>query len=90
MIEVGIGMPAINIADVRNSAEAVSLYSFDSFSIYGDLGDLSPFVALQSAMSAFLSSELETIGVMGFPAGLAHPEVVASSVRALHEQLGGR
>jgi len=90
MIEVGIGMPALSIDDVQRSAEVVASFGFDSFSIYGDLGDLSPFVALQSAIPALRDSTVSSIGVMGFPAGLAHPEVVASSARALYEQLGER
>lgn len=88
MIEVGIGMPAISIEDVQKSAEMLSRFPFDSFSIYGDLGDLSPFVALQSVLPALRDSGVSNVGVMGFPAGLAHPEVVASSARALYEQLG--
>ncbi len=88
MIEVGIGMPAISIEDVQKSAEMLSRYPFDSFSIYGDLGDLSPFVALQSALPVLRDSAVSSLGVMGFPAGLAHPEVVASSARGLYEQLG--
>ena len=90
MIEVGIGMPAISIDDVQKSAEMITRYPFDSFSIYGDLGDLSPFVALQSALPELRDSAVSSVGVMGFPAGLAHPEVVASSERALYEQLGER
>jgi 5,10-methylenetetrahydromethanopterin reductase len=88
MIEIGIGMPANTIEDVQHSAEVVAKYQFDSFSIYGDLGDLNPFVALQSA--AVHLSDVSCVGVMGFPAGLAHPEVIASSARALQEQLGDK
>lgn len=90
MIEVGIGMPAISIQDVEKSVEVVGSYGYDSFSIYGDLGDLSPFVALQSAVPALRESAVSNIGVMGFPAGMAHPEIIASSVRALQQQLGDK
>lgn len=90
MTKVGIGLPGTSIAEVRASAEAASRYEFDSFSVYGDLGDLPPYAALHSSADLLRLSTIDNIGPMGVPVGLQHPEIIALHAVALEQQLPGR
>lgn len=90
MTKIGLGLPCISIADVRESAETVAQYDFASFSVYGDLGDLPPYAALHAAAGRLQQSNINAIGPMGIPVGLQHPEVIAQHALALEEQLPGQ
>lgn len=90
MTKVGIGLPGQSIADVRGAAEAAAPYGFDSFSVYGDLGDLPPYAVLHATANTLRTSRIGYIGPMGVPVGMQHPEVVGMHAKALEEQLPGR
>lgn len=90
MTKVGLGLPGLSVADVRASAEAVAPYDFDSFSVYGDLGDLPPYAVLHAVAGVLERSKIEHIGPMGVPVGMQHPEVITTHALALDEQLPGR
>jgi 5,10-methylenetetrahydromethanopterin reductase len=90
MIKVGIGLPGNSVADVRASAEAAAAYTFDSFSVYGDLYDLPPYAVLPAAADALRGTPVQHIGPLGVPVGLQHPEVIAAHAIALEEQLPGQ
>jgi 5,10-methylenetetrahydromethanopterin reductase len=87
MTKVGIGLPGQSVADVRGSAEAAAPYSFDSFSVYGDLGDLPPYAVLHAAADFLQGKGIKHIGPMGIPVGLQHAEVIGMHALALEEQL---
>lgn len=87
MVKVGIGMPGRSVADVKGSAEAAAPYAFESFSVYGDLGDLPPYAVLHASADILRDSEIKHIGPMGIPVGLQHPEVIGMHALALEEQL---
>lgn len=87
MTKLGIGLPGQSIADVQRSAEAAIPYGYDSFSVYGDLGDLPPYAALHAAANILKDSDVESIGPMGIPVGMQHLEVIAAHALALEEQL---
>lgn len=90
MTRVGIGLPGQSVADVRSAAEAASCYSFDSFSVYGDLGDLPPYAVLHAAADVLNGSRIERVGPMGVPVGMQHAEVIGMHALALEEQLPGQ
>lgn len=90
MTKVGIGLPGQSMADVRGAAEAAALYAYDSFSVYGDLGDLPPYAVLHAVADALRGSDIRFIGPMGVPVGMQHPEVVGMHALALEEQLPGQ
>lgn len=90
MTEVGIGLPGRSIGDVRSAAEAAAAYPFDSFSVYGDLGDLPPYAALHASADLLKGSKVRRVGPMGVPAGLQHPEIIRMHAKALEEQLPGQ
>ena len=90
MTKVGLGLPGQSIGDVRAAAEAAAPYAYDSFSVYGDLGDLPPYAVLHAVADAFKGSEIKMVGPMGVPAGMQHPELVGMHARALAEQLPGQ
>jgi hypothetical protein len=87
MTKIGIGLPGQSIADVRGAAEAAAPYSYDSFSVYGDLGDLPPYAVLHASADALKGSEIRSIGPMGVPVGMQHAEVLGMHALALEEQL---
>lgn len=90
MTKIGIGLPGQSIADVRAAAEAAAPYDFDSFSVYGDLGDLPPYAVLHATADILRGSRIPHVGPMGVPVGMQHPEVIAAHVRGLDEQLPGQ
>ncbi|HZM63910.1 MAG TPA: LLM class flavin-dependent oxidoreductase [Candidatus Saccharimonadales bacterium] len=90
MTKVGLGLPGISVADVRASAEAAASYGFDSFSVYGDLGDLPPYSVLHANADVLTNSTIPHIGPLGVPVGMQHAEVIAASAMALEEQLPGQ
>jgi 5,10-methylenetetrahydromethanopterin reductase len=90
MTKVGLGMPGLSIAETRASAQAVAEYNFDSFSVYGDLGDLPPYAVLHAIADILRNSNIKNIGPMGVPVGLQHPEVISLHAVALEEQLPGQ
>jgi 5,10-methylenetetrahydromethanopterin reductase len=90
MTKVGIGLPGQSIADIKASAEAASPYAFDSFSVYGDLGDLPPYAALHAAADTLAGSQIRSIGPMGVPVSMQHPEVIGMHSLALEQQLPGQ
>ena len=94
MTKVGIGLPGLSISEARHSAAVAVGYNFDSFSVYGDLGDLPPYAVLHSVADilkgAVRSRGIPNVGPMGVPAGMQHPEVIAQHARALEEQLPGQ
>ncbi len=90
MTKIGLGLPGLSIADVKGAAEAAAPYSFDSFSIYGDLGDLPPYAVLHATADVLCGSRISNIGPMGIPVGMQHAEVVAMHTKALEEQLPGQ
>ncbi len=90
MIEIGLGLPAKSLYELGEYANQASQYPLDSFSLYGDIGDLSPFVALQSIATALSESRIKQVGIMGVPVGLYHPEVTVNSAKALYESLGDK
>lgn len=90
MIKVGIGLPGQTIADVRGAAEAASPYGFDSFSVYGDLGDLPPYAVLHAAADILKDTAIKHIGPMGVPVAMQHAEVIGMHALALEEQLPGQ
>lgn len=87
MTKIGIGLPGQSIADVRGAAEAAAPYSYDSFSVYGDLGDLPPYAVLHAVADVLKGSEIRSIGPMGVPVGMQHAEVIGMHALALEEQL---
>lgn len=87
MTKVGIGLPGISVIDTRSAAKAARDYDFDSFSVYGDLGDLPPYAVLHASADLLRDSNIKHIGPMGVPAGMLHPDVVAVHAAALEEQL---
>ena len=78
------------MADVRASAEAAAPYAFDSFSVYGDLGDLPPYGVLHASADVLRDTRIRHIGPLGVPVGLLHPEVIATHAIVLEEQLPGQ
>src|SRR5688572_3103200 len=87
MTKIGIGLPGQSVADVRRAAEAAAPYAYDSFSVYGDLGDLPPYAVLHAAADALQGSEIRSIGPMGVPVGMQHSEVLGRHALALEDQL---
>lgn len=87
MVQVGLGLPGISVAEVRQSAEAAAEYQFNSFSVYGDLGDLPPYAVLHASADILKGSDIAHVGPMGVPVGLQHPEVITRHAIALEEQL---
>lgn len=87
MIKVGLGLPGKSVADVRASAEAAAPYAFDSFSVYGDLGDLPPYGVLHASADVLRGTPILHIGPLGVPVGMQHPEVIATHAMVLEEQL---
>ena len=87
MTNIGIGLPGKSIAEVRGAAEAAAHYPYDSFSVYGDLGDLPPYAVLHAVADALKGSEIRSIGPMGVPVGMQHAEVLGMHALALEEQL---
>lgn len=90
MVKVGLGLPGKSINDIRSSAEVAASFEFDSFSVYGDLGDLPPYAVLGASADVFTGSSVGHIGPMGVPVGLQHPEIIAGNALALDEQLPGK
>lgn len=90
MIEIGIGLPGRSVAGVRNAAEAAALYDYDSFSVYGDLGDPPPYAVLHAVADTLGMSGIRCIGPMGIPVGMQHAEVIGAHALALEEQLPGQ
>lgn len=90
MIEIGLGLPGQSVADIRASAEAAAPYAFDSFSIYGDLGDLPPYAVLHATADTLRGSQIDHIGPLGVPVSMTHPEVIVTHAMALDEQLPGQ
>jgi 5,10-methylenetetrahydromethanopterin reductase len=90
MTKIGIGIPGQNIENVRAAAEAAASYAYDSFSVYGDLGDLPPYAVLHAVADALNGSEIQSIGPMGIPVGMQHAEVIGMHALALEEQLPNR
>ncbi len=87
MTKVGIGLPGVSIADVRGAAKAATSYSYDSFSVYGDLGDLPPYAVLHAVADSLEGSDIRSIGPMGVPVSMQHAEVIGMHALALEEQL---
>ncbi len=87
MTKIGIGLPGQSIANVRSAAEAAAPYAYDSFSVYGDLGDLPPYAVLHAVADVLKGSEIRSIGPMGVPVGMQHAEVIGMHALALEEQL---
>lgn len=87
MIQVGLGLPGKSVAEVRASAEAAAQYVFDSFSVYGDLGDLPPYGVLHASADVLRGTSIRHIGPLGVPVGMQHPEVIATHALVLEEQL---
>jgi 5,10-methylenetetrahydromethanopterin reductase len=90
MTKLGIGLPAVSIANVRASAEAVAAAPYDSFSVYGDLGDLPPYAALHAVADRLQGSEVGYVGPMGVAVGMMDSEQIAVHAAALEEQLPGQ
>jgi 5,10-methylenetetrahydromethanopterin reductase len=90
MINVGIGLPGLSIANIRGAAEAAVHYDYDSFSVYGDLGDLPPYAVLHAVAEVLERSNIRSIGPMGVPVGMQHSEVTGMHALALEEQLPGQ
>ena len=90
MTKVGIGLPGQSIEDVKGAAEAAAPYDYDSFSVYGDLGDLPPYAVLHAAANALKNSNIRSIGPMGVPVGMQNAEVIGMHALALEEQLPGQ
>ncbi len=90
MTKIGIGLPGLSIAETRASAQAAAQHEFDSFSVYGDLGDLPPYAVLHASADLLQGSSIKRIGPMGIPAGLQHPAVIGVHAAALEEQLPGQ
>lgn len=90
MTKVGIGLPGQSIEDVRGAAEAAAPYAYDSFSVYGDLGDLPPYAVLHAVANALKASDIKSVGPMGVPVGMQHAEVIGMHALALEEQLPGQ
>lgn len=90
MTKVGIGLPGLSVAETRASAQAAAEYGYDSFSVYGDLGDLPPYAVLHASAEALQNSGITCVGPMGVPVGLQHPEVIGMHALALEEQLPGQ
>jgi 5,10-methylenetetrahydromethanopterin reductase len=88
--KIGLGLPGISIADARSSAEAAAPYAFDSFSVYGDLGDLPPYAVLHASADVLERSNIAHVGPLGVPVGMQHVEVIATHALALEEQLPGQ
>jgi 5,10-methylenetetrahydromethanopterin reductase len=85
--KIGIGLPGISIKEAEASAEVVAAYDFDSFSVYGDLGDLPPYAVLHACAESLKDSNIAKIGPMGVPIGLFHPEATASNAIRLEREL---
>jgi 5,10-methylenetetrahydromethanopterin reductase len=90
MLRVGLGLPGKSVAEVRASAEAAAPFAFDSFSVYGDLGDLPPYGVLHASADVLRDTPIRHIGPLGVPVGLLHPEVIATHAMVLEEQLPGQ
>lgn len=90
MIKVGIGLPGKSFEDVRLSAEAAAGLGYDSFSVYGDLGDHPPYDVLQASAYALRDSGVNAVGPLGIPVGRQDPYLVAEHALALEEQLPGQ
>lgn len=87
MVKIGIAMPSQSMAEVREAAVVAAEHEFDSFSLYGDLGDFNPLASLAYVADIFKDSSVSSIGPMGVPVGLQHPEVLLNSVRPLVDVL---
>lgn len=90
MTKIGIGLPGESIADVRGAAEAAAPYGFDSFSVYGDLGDLPPYAVLHATADILNGTSIRHVGPMGIPIGMQHSEIISMHALALEEQLPGQ
>jgi 5,10-methylenetetrahydromethanopterin reductase len=90
MIKIGLGLPGRSVADVRHSAEAAAPYAFDSFSVYGDLGDLPPYAVLHANADVLQDSAVDNVGPLGVAVGMMHPEIIATNAMVLEEQLPER
>ena len=90
MTRVGLGLPGLSVAEVAASAAAAAPYGYDSFSVYGDLGDLPPYAVLPLAAPQLADSTIANVGPLGVPVGLQHPENIAMHAIALDQQLPGR
>ena len=90
MTKIGLGLPGLSVQDVERSAEAASHYPFDSFSVYGDLGDLPPYSVLHASADLLAGSAINRVGPMGVPLSLQHPEVIGGHAIALEQQLPGK
>lgn len=90
MTKVGIGLPGVSVADARTSAEAASGFPYDSFSVYGDLGDLPPYAVLHATADVLRDTPVAHVGPMGVPVGMQHPEVITAHAMALEQQLPGQ
>jgi 5,10-methylenetetrahydromethanopterin reductase len=90
MTKVGIGLPGRSIEDVRGAAGAATPYAYDSFSVYGDLGDLPPYAVLHAVADVLKGSDIKSIGPMGVPVGMQHAEVIGMHSLGLEEQLPGQ
>jgi 5,10-methylenetetrahydromethanopterin reductase len=90
MTKIGLGLPGESVADVRSAAEAATPYSFDSFSVYGDLGDMPPYAVLHASADILAQSDITHVGPLGVPVGMQHPDVIALHALALEEQLPGQ
>lgn len=87
MVKVGIGLPGHSIAEARSVAEVAASYPYESFSVYGDLGDLPPYAVLHATADVLRDSRIGFIGPMGVPIGMQHTEVIGMHALALEEQL---
>lgn len=90
MTKIGIGLPGRSVAEVGAAAQAAAPYGYDSFSVYGDLGDLPPYAVLHAAAHHLKGSRVRQIGPMGVPVGMQHSEVIGMHSVALEEQLPGQ
>jgi 5,10-methylenetetrahydromethanopterin reductase len=90
MTKVGIGLPGQSIGDIRSAAEAAAAYAYDSFSVYGDLGDLPPYAVLHASADVLRGTDIGHIGPMGIPVGMQHAEVIGMHALALEQQVPGQ
>jgi 5,10-methylenetetrahydromethanopterin reductase len=90
MMKIGLGLPGLSVNDVRSSAEAARNYAFDSFSVYGDLGDLPPYAVLHASSDILQGSVIGHVGPLGVPVGMQQLEIIAQHAIALEQQLPGQ
>jgi 5,10-methylenetetrahydromethanopterin reductase len=90
MTKIGFAMPAKEVADVSESAAAAGTIGFDSFSVYGDLGDLPAYTGLQIAADHLLESAIPAVGPMGVTPAIEDPLSIAYSALHLDKLLPGR